>query len=114
MNVIWLFFCIFVSIRVRTYKGVTNMIITNEAAAYILEMMRENEISVLRFTYEGPGEKGPLWGITLDQPEEGDVIKEINGVSVAIAKEVVEVAEQVKLAYDEAEGVGSLVIEGIE
>ncbi|MGM9986080.1 MAG: adhesin [Bacillaceae bacterium] len=86
------------------------MIITDSASTYIKEMMNENNIHTLRITFEGMEGDIPLWDITLDDGEESDIRETINGVSVAIAKEVVEIANQLKLDFEDE----SLVILGIE
>ena len=59
------------------------MKITDQAKDYIQQAMLENHISTLRF-YGIPGCCGVNLDVSLQEPEENDVIERINGVQVAI------------------------------
>ncbi len=60
------------------------MIITDGAKTYIEQMMKDAGISTLRFASEEGGCCGPSFRLTLDEPQENDIMDVINNVKIAI------------------------------
>ena len=79
------------------------MKITDQAKEYIQQAMQENHISTLRF-YGIPGCCGVNLDVSLQEPEENDVIESINGVKIAIHPDVKEQLEGVILEIEEDNG----------
>ena len=73
------------------------MIITDIAKEMLINTMKENNAEGIRFYFVGQGCCGPQLGLSLDVPEEHDVIKEVNGVQVAIDQRVLSMAEEVTI-----------------
>jgi len=73
------------------------MIITDSAKEMLKNVMTENNVEGIRFYFVGQGCCGPQLGVSLDVPEEHDVIKEVNGVQVAIDQRVLSMTEDVTL-----------------
>lgn len=90
------------------------MVITDQAKTYIQKFMEEAGVDTLRFVYEGAGCCSPKWGIALAEAEEGDILDTVNGINVAIDKNVQEIVEQITLGYEEQDGEGGLVISGYD
>lgn len=89
------------------------MDITDQAKAYIEKAMAENEMALLRFTFEGTGCCGPNFGITLaDQYEKEDKQDTINGIKVSIDKRVVETVQNITLDFEGTGEEGGLVLKG--
>ena len=64
------------------------MNITQPAKDMLLESMKENAAQGIRFYFAGQGCCGPQFGLSMDAPEQGDVIKQINGIQVALDERV--------------------------
>lgn len=85
------------------------MIITDTAKEMLTNAMEENNSKGIRFYFVGQGCCGPQLGLSLDAPEEQDVVKEVNGVQVAIDQRVLSMTEEVTLDIQD----GSLAIVGL-
>jgi len=85
------------------------MIITDTAKEMLTTAMAEKNAAGIRFYFVGQGCCGPQLGLSLDVPEEQDVIKEVNGVQVAIDQRVLTMAEEVTIDMQD----GSLTLVGI-
>ena len=97
------------------FSGGNLMVITDQAKAYIEKYMEESGVNTLRFVFEGAGCCSPKWGIALAEAEEGDIQETINGINVAIDKNVLEIVQQIALDFEEnEEGEGGLVISGYD
>lgn len=90
------------------------MVITDKAKSYIEKFMEESGENTLRFVFEGAGCCSPKWGIALTGAEEGDIQETINGLNVAIDKNIYEAVQKVTLDFEEVDGEGGLVISGNE
>ncbi len=85
------------------------MIITDMAREMLITTIEENNAKGIRFYFVGQGCCGPQLGLTLDAPEEHDVIKEVNGIHVAIDQRVLNMDEEVTIDIQD----GSLALVGL-
>ncbi|WP_019412979.1 iron-sulfur cluster biosynthesis family protein [Paenisporosarcina sp. TG20] len=85
------------------------MIITDTAKEMLTNAMTEKNAQGIRFHFVGQGCCGPQLGLSLDEPQEKDVIKEVNGVQVAIDQRVLNMAEEVTIDMQN----GSLTLVGV-
>ena len=85
------------------------MNITQPAKEMLLESMKENTAEGIRFYFAGQGCCGPQFGLSMDAPEQGDVIKEVNGIRVALDERVSKIVDEVLLDFKN----GGLVLEGL-
>lgn len=85
------------------------MLITDTAKEMLINAMEENDAKGIRFYFVGQGCCGPQLGLSLDAPEENDVIKEVNGVQVAVDQRVLNMAEEVTIDLQD----GSLALIGL-
>lgn len=85
------------------------MNITQPAKEMLLESMKENTAEGIRFYFAGQGCCGPQFGLSMDAPEQGDVIKEVNGIRVALDERVSKMVDEVLLDFKN----GGLVLEGL-
>lgn len=90
------------------------MIITDEAKAYIEEVMKEHGVSTLRFSFEGAGCCGPSWGMLLAMAEEEDIVQTVNGLEVAIDKKVLDVVDKLTLDFEGEGEEAGLIFHGGE
>lgn len=88
------------------------MNITDKAKEFIENAMKENDVSTLRFTFEGAGCCGPSYGVTLAPAEENDIKETVNGIEVAIDPQVVNMVNNLTLDYIEDQQGAGLVISG--
>lgn len=88
------------------------MIITDRAKSYIEDMMKEAGISTLRFASVGSGCCGPSYQLSLEKPQENDVVNVINEVEVAADPKVIELISSITLDVDQDEQGAGLVISG--
>ena len=86
------------------------MNITNEAKEYIQSLLKEQQAKGLRvYTIEGCC--GPQIGLSLDMPEESDVISVINDVQVSVARQAEEFVKSLTLDFEtEGEQSGLVVV----
>ncbi|MFD1926472.1 HesB/IscA family protein [Sporosarcina siberiensis] len=88
------------------------MNITNEAKQYIQSMLEQQQAKGLRvYAVEG-GCCGPQIGLSLDMPEESDVISVINDVQVAVAPQAKELVTSLTLDFESKGGQPGLVMVG--
>ena len=85
------------------------MIITDTAKEMLTNAIKENNAKGIRFYFQGQGCCGPQLGLSLDAPEEHDVVKEVNGIQVAIDQRVLSMTEEVTIDLQE----GSLAVVGL-
>ncbi|ANU11004.1 putative iron binding protein from the HesB_IscA_SufA family [Planococcus antarcticus DSM 14505] len=85
------------------------MNITQPAKEMLLESMKENKAQGIRFYFAGQGCCGPQFGLSMDAPEKSDVIKEVNGIQVALDERVSTMVDEVSLDFKN----GGLVLEGL-
>jgi HesB-like selenoprotein len=86
------------------------MNITDGAKSYIENMMKEAGVSTLRFGYAGAGCYGPSYELSLDEPQDTDVVNVINDVEVAVDPQVVELVSELTLDFQQDEQGEGLVI----
>ncbi|WP_052016891.1 MULTISPECIES: hypothetical protein [unclassified Paenibacillus] len=83
------------------------MVITDEAKAYIEEMMREAGVHKLRFAMVCGGCCGPSYQLGLTDSLENYLVQEINTIRVAVDPEIVTTVESITLdveRYDDGLG----------
>lgn len=85
------------------------MDITQTAKDVLTESMKENNAQGIRFYFAGQGCCGPQFGLSMDAPEAEDLIKEVNGIQVALDNRVSSMVEDVSLDFQE----GGLVLVGL-
>lgn len=85
------------------------MNITQPAKDMLLESMKETTAQGIRFYFAGQGCCGPQFGLSMDAPEQGDIIKEVNGIRVALDERVSTMVDDVSLDFKN----GGLVLEGL-
>ncbi|HGE5781863.1 TPA: HesB/IscA family protein [Bacillus pseudomycoides] len=88
------------------------MNITDKAKEFIEIAMKENNVSTLRFTFEGAGCCGPNYGISLEKAQENDIKQIVNGIEVAMDPKVAEIVNNLTLDYVEDQQGAGLVISG--
>ncbi|SDM82134.1 HesB/IscA family protein [Sediminibacillus halophilus] len=77
------------------------MNITEKANKKINELLEQKNAEGIRFYSMGAGCCGPQLGISLDAPGENDIIEEIDGIQVAIDKEVKDTVAELTLDNEE-------------
>ncbi|MFC0274056.1 adhesin [Metabacillus herbersteinensis] len=91
------------------------MKITDEAKQILENIFKERNTDSIRVYSLGSGCCGPQIGLSLDVPQETDVIQEVNGVKVALDPQITSSVEEVTLdKEDTAEGAGFVLIGGSE
>lgn len=85
------------------------MNITDGAKEVLQQSMEEKNADSIRFYSAGQGCCGPQLGISLDKAENGDKIKVVNDINVAIDESVKEMTEDVSLDFQN----GRLVLVGL-
>ena len=85
------------------------MYITQSAKDVLLDSMKENAAEGIRFYFAGQGCCGPQFGVSMDAPEQEDVVKEVNGIRVALDQRVSGMVEEVSLDFQD----GGLVMTGL-
>lgn len=85
------------------------MNITQSAKDVLLDSMKENAAEGIRFYFAGQGCCGPQFGVSMDAPEQEDVVKEVNGIRVALDQRVSGMVEEVSLDFQD----GGLVMTGL-
>ncbi len=88
------------------------MIITDEAKAYIEEMMKEAGTTTLRFFNAGAGAGccGPSYQLTLDKAQENDIVERINHIEVALDPTIADLVRNVTLDIDLDEEGPALIV----
>ena len=87
------------------------MKITDQAKEYIQQAMQENNLSTLRF-YGIAGCCGVNLGVALQEPEDNDLLEEVNGVNIAIHPDVMDQLTNVTLEVEDENGEKGLVLNG--
>lgn len=77
------------------------MNITDGAKQKLGVIFKENGVEGIRLYSNGAGCCGPQLGLSLDGPKETDIIKEINGVRVAIDQEIKDSVDELTLDKNE-------------
>ncbi|WP_067725918.1 HesB/IscA family protein [Oceanobacillus damuensis] len=90
------------------------MNITEKAKQNLQTIFEEKGGEGIRFYSMGAGCCGPQLGISMDAPEENDIIEEINGIKVAIDKDVKNTLEGLTLDNDETANGSQFVLLGID
>ena len=88
------------------------MNITNEAKEYIQSLLEEQHAKGLRVYAIEDGCCGPQLGLSLDIPEESDVISIINDVQVAVAQQAEEFVKSLTLDFETEGDQSGLVMVG--
>lgn len=92
-------------------EGEKIMDITNEAKEYIHSLLEEQQAKGLRI-YAIEGCCGPQIGLSIDMPEESDVISVINDVQVAVARQAEEFVKSLTLDFETEGDQSGLVMIG--
>ncbi|KPV45066.1 hypothetical protein [Alicyclobacillus ferrooxydans] len=88
------------------------MQITGQAKQQLEELFKQNHASGVRVAFAGMGCCSPKIGLSLDEPEEDDVIDVVNGIRVAIENRVVPQTVQVTLDYQTTPTESGFVLRG--
>jgi Fe-S cluster assembly iron-binding protein IscA len=87
------------------------MNITDQAKEYIQQAMQEHQISILRF-YGKQGCCSMKLGVALTEPEENDIVEQVNGINIAIQEEMNEQLSNVTMDVEEEDGEMGIVLIG--
>jgi Fe-S cluster assembly iron-binding protein IscA len=88
------------------------MKITDSARKYIEELMSQHDIKGIRLFMAGTGCCSPKNGLALEEPSEIDVVETINGIQVAIEKDILSNSQSITLDYQETDSGSGLVMLG--
>ena len=88
------------------------MQITDSAKTFIQEIMKQHDLKGIRLFMAGVGWSGPKMGLALEEPSENDVVETINGIQVAIEKDILANSEAITLDYQETASGSGLVMLG--
>ena len=64
------------------------MNITDTAREFILQVLSEQSAKGIRILWAGYGWGGPKVDVSLDEPQENDIVEEVNGVRVAFENRI--------------------------
>ncbi|ELK48479.1 UNVERIFIED_CONTAM: adhesin [Halobacillus marinus] len=90
------------------------MKITEKAKLQLETIFEKNEGEGIRFYSMGAGCCGPQLGLSLDAPKEDDNIQEVNGIRVAIDKEIKNDLDGLTLDNDETSNGPQFVLLGMK
>ena len=76
------------------------MKVTEEAKQTLTTIMGKRGVEGIRIHSAGAGCCGPQIGLSLDHPEKTDIVKEVNGIRVAIDKQVKSSIDELTLDKD--------------
>lgn len=88
------------------------MNITDSARTYIEELMNQHDIKGIRLFMAGSGCCSPKIGLALEEPSANDVVETINGIQVAIVKDILSNSQSITLDYKETDSGSGLVMLG--
>jgi HesB-like selenoprotein len=86
--------------------------ITLSAKKYIDEVLEMNNANGIRVYFAGMGWGGPKLGLALDEPENSDVIEEINGIRVAFDQRIKDQTTALKLDFEDSQHGSGLIMVG--
>jgi HesB-like selenoprotein len=86
--------------------------ITDSARTYIEELMKQHDVKNIRVFMAGAGCCSPKMGLALEEPSANDVIETINGIQVAIEKDILTNSQTITLEYQETPSGSGLVMLG--
>ncbi|MDY0407376.1 HesB/IscA family protein [Virgibacillus soli] len=89
------------------------MNITEKAKTKLQGIFEEKGVEGIRFYSMGAGCCGPQLGISLDAPEENDIVEEIDGIKVAVDRDVKDTVEGLTLDDDETPNGSQFVLLGM-
>ncbi|WP_280770208.1 adhesin [Salipaludibacillus daqingensis] len=89
------------------------MFITDEAKNFLLVMLKENDAENIKIFSNGGGCCGPSVGLAMDDPNEEDIVEDINQIKVAFEKSIYKDLENVTIDYQQTPQGESLVLEGL-
>lgn len=90
------------------------MNITEKAKTKLQSIFAENGVDGIRFYSMGAGCCGPQLGISLGSPEENDMLEQVDGIKVAIDKDVKDTVEGLTLDEDETPNGPQFVLLGMD
>ncbi|PYZ98926.1 adhesin [Alteribacter lacisalsi] len=90
------------------------MTITDEARAFLEEMLEETQVDAVRFFFAGMGCGSPQLGVRLEDAQDRDEVMEINGIRVAVDPVIQEQTESISLDVEIREGQRSIVMHGLD
>lgn len=90
------------------------MNITEKAKTKLQTIFEEKGMEGIRFYSMGAGCCGPQLGISLDVPGENDIVEEIDGIKVAIDKNVKDAVVGLTLDNDETPNGSQFVLLGMD
>jgi len=90
------------------------MNITDGAKQKLEAIFQEKGVNGIRFYSNGSGCCGPQVGLSLDEPKDTDIVQEINGVRVALDRDIKNSVEQLTLDNDETPNGSRFVLLGMD
>lgn len=75
------------------------MQITDQARDQLIQVLEAKKAAGIRLYFGGYGWGGPQIGVSLDEPQEQDMIKVINQIQVAFAGNIVDYTNDLVLEY---------------
>ncbi|MFC4022405.1 adhesin [Oceanobacillus longus] len=89
------------------------MNITEKAKLNLQTIFETKGGESIRFYSMGDGCCGPQLGISLDGPEENDIVEEVNGIKVAVDQDIKDTVEGLTLDNDETPEGSQFVLLGM-
>jgi len=90
------------------------MNISDGAKQKLEEIFQEQGVNGIRFYSNGAGCCGPQLGLSLNEPEDADLVQEINGVKVALDQDIKDSVENLTLDNDETPDGSRFVLLGMD
>lgn len=90
------------------------MNISDGAKQKLEEIFKEQGVNGIRFYSNGAGCCGPQLGLSLNEPEDADIVQEINGVKVALDQDIKDSVENLTLDNDETPDGSRFVLLGMD
>lgn len=88
------------------------MNITESGTTFIKEVFTQNHADCLRVVFAGQGCCGPKFGLSLEEPQDDDIVQIIDDIKVAIENRVVSYTQDLTLDYQVNESGSGLVMVG--
>lgn len=88
------------------------MKITDAGKTYLEDLLKGHNAEGIRVIFAGAGCCGPKLGLSLDEPQENDIVEIINDIKVAIENRVVPHTRGVILDFQSTEAGSGLVLVG--
>jgi Fe-S cluster assembly iron-binding protein IscA len=78
------------------------MIITAAARDFIQALLDEHKVNGVRLVFEGMGCSGPKMGLALDELDKKEITRTINGIQIAIEKQIIKESKKIRLDFQDS------------